>query len=142
MDAPNSASSRKKTVKKRSAPKVAIPLPQDNSNAFLVIFVCMFIVSCCKFIVHLYLHFNCPDPYIGDAVSAIRKLVQEEPAAAQSSGFQNFDEDDLFHPSDFSCDILPRTAGGPATGMGRSYCMINNTVLHGIPVQRLLYCSQ
>ena len=100
-----------------------MPLSQDNSNTFLVFFVCcyhsiLFLCSCCKFIVHLYLHFKCPDPYIGNAVSAIRKLVQEEPAAAQSSGFQNFDEDDLFHPSDFSCDILPRTARRPATGIG------------------------
>ena len=50
-------------------------------------------------------------------MSAIRKLAQEEPTEAESSGFQNFDVDDLFHPSDFACDILPKTQGGPATGM-------------------------
>ena len=47
--------------------------------------------------------------------------MQEEPTDAQSSKYQNFNEDDLFHPSNFSCDILPRTEGGPATGMGQGY---------------------
>ena len=62
------------------------------------------------------------DLYMGDAVSAIKKLAQteikeEETESSSSLSFQNFDE--LFHPRNFDCEIIPKTPGGPATGMSK-----------------------
>ena len=73
---------------------------------------------------------NLSELYMGDAVSAIKNLVKtetKEEKGAESS-FHNFDE--LFHPHNFDCDIIPKTPGGPTTGMDREiHYMILSTCI-------------